>query len=177
MENKIFKFTNAFKAGFQDRLYDAALNSNYTIGWADTAEPEKRTQPCLGSHWNKNAVEELGILKSFKKYINKTCFKKFCKIDNLAFVVVNLTKPCDPNFIHTHSDQFACVYYINPTWQKDWAGETLFFNQTKTEVIQTSLYEPNKLVIFDGSIPHTIRAQNITGPSYRFTLTLIFNKK
>ena len=50
MNNKIYSFKNAFPTALQDRLYDAALNSNYTIGWADTAEPEKRTQPCIGSH-------------------------------------------------------------------------------------------------------------------------------
>ena len=177
MSNKIYTFKNAFPTALQDRLYDAALNSNYTIGWADTAEPEKRTQPCIGSHWNKDAVHKLGLFKNFKKYVDKTVFKKYCKMENLGFVVVNLTKPCDPNFIHTHSGQFGCVYYVNPTWDLNWAGETLFFNSTKTKVIETSLYEPNKLVVFDGTIPHTIRAQNITGPSYRFTVTLIFEKK
>ena len=173
----ILIFKNVFSTVLHDQIYDAALKSLYTIGWADTAEPEKRTQPCLGSYWSSENLDKLNLFNEFKKHINKTPYKKYATKENLNFVVMNLTKPCDPNFIHTHPNQFGCVYYVNPTWEKNWAGETLFFDNKKDNVIETSLYEPNKLVIFDGSIPHTIRAQNIIGPSYRFTLTLIFNKK
>ena len=174
---KILIFKNVFSTVLHDQIYEAALKSLYSIGWADTAEPEKRTQPCLGSHWSSEDVDRLNLFNEFKKYINETPYKKYATKDNLNFVVMNLTKPCDPNFIHTHPNQFGCVYYVNPTWEKNWAGETLFFDDKIDKVIETSLYEPNKLIIFDGSIPHTIRAQNIMGPSYRFTLTLIFNKK
>ena len=35
----------------------------------------------------------------------------------------------------------------------------------------------HQLVFFDGKIPHTIKTQNIIGPSYRFTISLFFIKK
>ena len=38
-------------------------------------------------------------------------------------------------------------------------------------------YTPNQLIVFDGKVPHTIKSQNLIGPSYRFTISLFFNKK
>ena len=173
----IYKFNKILSSVQHNETYIAALKSLYTIGWADSPEPEKRTQPCLGSHWSMEDLNRLNLFNSIYKQVAKTKFKKFYKEENLKFIVMNLTKPCDPNFIHTHANQFACLYYVNETWDINWAGETLFFDNKKEKVIETSMYEPNKLVVFDGSIPHTIRAQNIMGPSFRFSLTLIFNKK
>ena len=52
----------------------------------------------------------------------------------------------------------------------------LFYSEDQKEIRYGSIYTPNRLVIFDGEIPHTIRAQNITGPNYRFSISLFFNK-
>ena len=37
------------------------------------------------------------------------------------------------------------------------------------DILESSPYVPNRAIIFDGEIKHTIKAQNIMGPSYRFT--------
>jgi SM-20-related protein len=90
--------------------------------------------------------------------------------------MVNLSKPADPNFTHCHPKQVVCLYYANLNWHPNFAGETLFYTEDQKEIRYGSTYTPNRLVIFDGEIPHTIRAQNITGPNYRFSISIFFNK-
>ena len=174
---KILIFKNVFSTVLHDQIYEAALKSLYSIGWADTAEPEKRTQPCLGSHWSSEDVDRLNLFNEFKKYINETPYKKYATKDNLNFVVMNLTKPCDPNFIHTHPNQFGCVYYVNPTWEKNWAGETLFFDEYNKEAVGVSSFLPGRLIVFDGKTPHSVRPQSTIGPEYRFTIGTFLKKK
>ena len=91
--------------------------------------------------------------------------------------IVNLVKPLDVNFIHVHPDQLVALYYVNITWNPEWGGETLFYKEDRKTISLASPYTPNKLIFFDGKIPHTIKAQNLIGPSYRFTLSIFFNKK
>ena len=54
------------------------------------------------------------------------------------------------------------------------ASNQIFFNSR----ILTDYYESvgNRVLIFDGEIPHTIKAQNFLGLYYRFTLSLFFKK-
>ena len=82
----------------------------------------------------------------------------------------------DVNFIHTHPDQIVALHYSNLTWNPEWGGETLFYKDNKRDILLSSPYVPNRLLIFDGAIPHTIKAQNLMGPSYRFTTSVFFNK-
>jgi SM-20-related protein len=62
------------------------------------------------------------------------------------------------------------------TWNPEWGGETVFYEDNGRDILESSPYTPNRAIIFDGSIKHTIKAQNILGPSYRFTTSLFFHK-
>jgi len=52
----------------------------------------------------------------------------------------------------------------------------LLYKNNKRDILLASPYVPNRLIIFDGSIPHTITSQSILGPTYRFTISLFFTK-
>ena len=116
------------------------------------------------------------IKKKLKKYAKKTPFKNIINENNYIKCMVNLSTPADPKFTHCHPKQVVCLYYANLNWHPNFAGETLFYTEDQKEIRYGSTYTPNRLVIFDGEIPHTIRAQNITGPNYRFSIRLFFNK-
>ena len=75
-----------------------------------------------------------------------------------------------------HPGLIVALYYANMHWDPEGGGETLFYKKDRKTIGLASPYIPNRLVIFDGKVPHTIKAQNLLGPSYRFTIGMFFNK-
>ena len=53
----------------------------------------------------------------------------------------------------------------------------MFYKNNKRDILLAAPYVPNRLIIFDGSVPHTITSQSVLGPTYRFTISLFFSKK
>jgi SM-20-related protein len=75
--------------------------------------------------------------------------------------------------LHTDStttQSYTSIYYPHRTWQPNWAGETVFFNEEKNDIIGSAYPRPNRLVIFDGRIPHLARGVSRTCPVLRVTL-------
>ena len=68
-------------------------------------------------------------------------------------------------FPHTHGNSTVFTYYINPEWKNEFYGETIFYNPTLTESISSVLYKPNRGILFDGNIPHSIRPASHIAPS------------
>ena len=169
-------YDNFFLPPTRDHIFNTVQNSKYTIGWNDSRELDKRAYPCLFSHYNLADLQNLKILDFLLKKTSKSKFKKHIISDNLDKVVVNLTKPHDVNFIHVHPNEIVFLYYVNATWNPEWGGETLLYKDNHSEILFSSPFTPNRVLIFDGEIPHTIKAQNFLGLYYRFTLSLFFKK-
>jgi SM-20-related protein len=75
----------------------------------------------------------------------------------------------------THTDSklpgtYTCVYYPHQNWHPDWGGDTVIFNQEKTDIIGCVYPRSNRMLIFDGSIPHVARGVSRTCPVLRVTL-------
>jgi len=66
-----------------------------------------------------------------------------------------------------YPDQFTVMLYAHPAWSADWAGETLFFDDERSNVRAAVLPKPGRLVYFDGRIPHVARAVTRTCPALR----------
>jgi len=172
MKDKIKSFDNFLPTVAHHTIYDIVINSLYKIGWTDTKEERHKPYPNLHSLYGFEDVQRLNILDSiFKLNIRDV------SIDTYWKCVVNLTKPLDLNFIHVHPNQVGVLYYVNETWNPEWGGETLFYEDNKKDIRFSSPYTPNRLIVFDGSIPHTIKAQNISGATYRFSITFLFRRK
>ena len=162
-------YDNFFVSDQSSLIYDFVLNSLYRIGWEDTSEPHHRSYPNIHSNYSKQDIDKIKILKPILDKVN---------LDEKHYqkCIVNLVKPLDLNFIHVHPYQMVALYYANLTWNPEWGGETIFYEQDKKTIKLANPYTPNQLVVFDGSVPHTIKSQNILGTSYRFTISLFFNK-
>tara|TARA_R100001163_G_scaffold64468_1_gene58788 strand:+ start:592 stop:1128 length:537 start_codon:yes stop_codon:yes gene_type:complete len=154
------------------RLYSALMNSVFRIGWGDSDELHHRQYPNLYAEYS---TEELRKLKILDPVLN-ILIKDSITMDNYFRCRINLTKPLDLNFIHVHPDQIVALYYCNLTWSPEHGGETIFYTDDKKHIKLATPYTANRLIIFDGSIPHTIKAQNLLGQTYRFTLSLFFWK-
>lgn len=68
-------------------------------------------------------------------------------------------------------DHYTALFYANPTWHPNWAGETVFLtSQMPAEVIVAVLPRPNRLLVFRGDIPHVARTISRLCPLLRITL-------
>jgi SM-20-related protein len=62
---------------------------------------------------------------------------------------------------------FTTVYYAHPVWDKNWAGETIFYQPDTDEVIAAVYPRPGRVVTFHGNIPHVARAPSRDCPEVR----------
>lgn len=75
--------------------------------------------------------------------------------------------------VHTDTtlpQTYTCVYYPHQAWNPDWGGETMFFMRDKSDVLGCVYPKPNRMVMFDGRIPHVARGVSRLCPVLRVTL-------
>jgi SM-20-related protein len=66
---------------------------------------------------------------------------------------------------------YTAIFYPHSIWDLNWAGETMFFQPTQPpEILATVWPRPNRLVLFQGSIPHVARGITRSCPYLRTTL-------
>ena len=72
-------------------------------------------------------------------------------------ISINLIRNADHTRIHKDvgyhgEEEFTCLVYMNPTWDKNFYGETTFFekNSDDTEIVAQVRPRYGRLVIFDG---------------------------
>lgn len=93
-------------------------------------------------------------------------------------VYVNLSTSQDVYHYHVDSNNDSDVtmlYYCNSYWEENWEGETHFGDKTASEILASVSFKPNRLVVFNGSIPHKSSQPSAFAPEYRFVLTLKFS--
>lgn len=73
---------------------------------------------------------------------------------------------------HTEAGYFTVLYYANEEWSHDWAGETVFYNDTKDEIVRAIFPRPGRLVAFDSRLPHVAREPNRICPVVRYTIAM-----
>ena len=76
----------------------------------------------------------------------------------------------------TKGQVITMLIYPNIEWGANHGGETVFYEEDKTEMVYLNPYVPGRICIFDGSIPHCAKPQALVGPKYRFTIACKFIK-
>lgn len=77
--------------------------------------------------------------------------------------------------VHADSDDegfYTVIYYANNDWSYDWSGETVFYNQAKTDITKAVYPTPGRIVLFDSRIPHVARTPSRSCPFVRYTIAL-----
>jgi Rps23 Pro-64 3,4-dihydroxylase Tpa1-like proline 4-hydroxylase len=171
---KIYVFDDLFELEWRTHAYEFVKNSMFTVvGARDQGDIHYSEHQYLHSKYSPEDVERFGIVQSIKdeKLLSLITGKEMRPHFG---AVVNLSIPLDTYFVHSHKNT-TMLYYANIRWREDWGGETLFFTEDMSEVVYTSVYKPGRVIVFDGSIPHTIRPQSRYAPQYRFTFALWLN--
>lgn len=75
--------------------------------------------------------------------------------------------------LHTDSNvsgHLTAIYYPHLNWDPNLGGETLLFNAPTDDVIAAIYPKPNRLAVFDGSLPHVARPLSRRSRDLRVTL-------
>jgi SM-20-related protein len=120
---------------------------------ADCTEQLEREAPTIGAAWH--------YLKSrvFRDHILVRCY-------------ANSYPYGTEGTVHLDADDtrhYTAIFYPNTSWDLNWAGETIFFRQPP-EIIAAVWPRPNRLVVFQGTIPHVARGISRSCPLLRTTL-------
>ena len=168
IHGKIAMQKDVFSHEYQTLLYNVGRNAYYQIGWNDTDNIENASNVYMHSSLSVDDINSIGLVNE----LQQTSIFDLVKNLKLQTCVINLSRPGETYFHHTHADNTKVIlYYPNINWNREWGGETLFYSSTSKELIFANEYVPNTLLYFDGSIPHTIRAPTYTAPEYRFTIS------
>lgn len=171
-QDKIIQvYDDLFDFRYKNDIYNYVKNSFFKIGWSDSDTPDSIKHEFIHSSYSN---EDLSNLEFFER-LKKTPVMDHIKDLELKHTKVNLSTPSDSNFIHTHPEKISLIYYINLHWANGWHGETLFYDECGKDIIFASSYTPGRIIVFNGSIPHTIRPQSVIGPKFRFTLSSFFD--
>lgn len=88
-------------------------------------------------------------------------------------IIVNAYNHGDSSWLHRDSDlenNYTVILYINPEWDWNWGGETIFI-QNGGEIILTVSPTPGRVVLFDGRILHGPRPVSREAPFPRVGVT------
>jgi hypothetical protein len=169
---KIRVYDNVFEWMYRSILYQFAKSSLFRIGWADSSMLEKAHYHYLHSAYSEEDIARIGLLDRLMQSSVRDELTGY----NVAKCVLNLSTPADVNFVHAHPEDKIILIYVNLEWEDGWHGETLFYSESQKDVMFASPFTPNRVVVFDPKIPHTIRPQSYIAPFYRFTLAIILTK-
>lgn len=172
LDRFIYIVDDALTVSEHDKLYSHIINSNFNIGFEDTASIERSTNKYLHSAWNPEILKQSGFTDALKH----TEIWDIIKDLEVTRITINLSVPSDAYYPHCHTNELALVYYANVDWKPEWAGETIFFEENLQDIAFASSYKPRRLILADGSIPHTVRPQSHLAPHYRFSLAMFFKK-
>lgn len=173
LNRSIYIIDNISTKAQHEKFYAYVTRSNFNIGFHDTDAIETNNHKYLHSRYSLEAIIESG----FKEILEQSEAWKLIKDKEVDRATINLSTPSDTNFIHTHKNTLTAIYYVNLDWKPEWSGETLFYSEDLKDIVFASPYTPNRLIIADGEIPHTIRVQSDSAPHYRFTFAMFFKNK
>jgi hypothetical protein len=164
----IHTFDDVFLLNEREKFYMFFSGSMFKLGWGDSVEVHEQHKKFLHSNYSADDVSNSNFFTTIQ---NKQAPALHDLLNNrkLETAVVNLSTPSNSYQAHTHDEGLSLLYYVNLRWQEEWAGETLFFSEDLKDVVFTSPYTPGRIILFDNPLPHSIRAQSMAGPQYRFT--------
>jgi hypothetical protein len=66
--------------------------------------------------------------------------------------------------------RFTVVLYLNRNWHPSWQGETMFYNNSGTDIIKAVVPHPGRVLFFDARIPHQARPPHRSIDDLRMTM-------
>lgn len=167
-------FDNVFDFKDQSGIFDYVKRSRYSLDRTPSESVVQSQQfTTLLSEYN---IYDLLHIEFFKnKDIQKLVSENQYRLHR---AYVNLSTAQDVYHYHvdsTHDNDKTMLYYCNTYWEENWEGETHFGDDNAKEIIASASFKPNRIVLFNGTIPHKSSQPSFFAREYRFVLTLKFS--
>ena len=159
----------------RERLYSYCLNQKYSLSGSDVQRLETKGDYNLYCNLSPTDVDNMGI----EKLSNYSHIKHHLDDYTITQARINLSTIQDKNRFHCDTGaehNLTMLYYPNMEWEKSWGCQTLFTNQTNDTLEWVSFYIPGRIILFDGSIPHSINPPTIHSPTHRFSVVIQYGK-
>jgi len=166
-------------------ISDACCHSPFLIGWQEGAKYQTDVSDaqlgCLHSKWiwNKEAHCDWPEFHPKEDLVGKTensKIKEFVNNREPTTAVVNLVDSSGTYTCHVHPGFDVMLVYANVEWRRDWCGETLFYDDKAVDLVKAIEPRPNRVALFSGDTPHSIRPSSTISPKFRFSVTMMFEK-
>ena len=102
---------------------------------------------------------------------------KFYNLEKREYsqIRINFSSFSEKNRVHHDGVKLTLLYYANLEWDIEWGGHTFFLNEQLTDIEYTCVYNPGRVVVFDGSLPHMIMSPNVMSQKPRFSLVIQYH--
>ena len=171
-DKKIYIYDTVFNRRENLGLYNLIVNSQFTrtnidvyllnnldrdAKWWSTVDPKGEISATINPKyidlvnvidWNKVAVTG--------QYIN--------------YSTSNTVDSIHADISEDRSNHYTLLHYANHTWNANWHGETLFYNDNCQDVIHSQMIKPGSLILFDSRIQHCAVPCTIAAEYPRFTI-------
>ena len=77
--------------------------------------------------------------------------------------------------IHHDDGDITAIFYPHSRWVPEWEGGTAIYNKDKTQCLSYVTIQPNRLVLFDASLPH--RAMPLTRECYEIRASVVVKNR
>jgi Rps23 Pro-64 3,4-dihydroxylase Tpa1-like proline 4-hydroxylase len=149
----------------QEAIYTFCKNSSYRFGHAATSSHHQDLARFVSYLTSEElAVTGLDVIASQEIPTLK-----------IQRAYINVYFPYTPTAVHTDDvddTAITILYYANPTWHHDWSGETQFFSKDLSQITNSIMPAPGRLVVFNSAIPHTARSPSVLAQAPRFTIAI-----
>lgn len=170
---EIHVFDGLVPLQMRNKAFEFCQNSYYKLGWVDSRKESAKKHSYLHSTWSEDDDKSLGLIDLISSTEAGELFEGLQRRRS----VTNLSVPSESHFPHNHDNELVVLYYANLEWHPEWHGETLFYSEDLSEIEVALPYTPGRVVIFDGTIPHSYRPQSTIADHYRYTIAMGFEKE
>lgn len=170
----IHTYDNLFSYHERRKFFMFVRNSKYLCVGKDNVLMTVHDGMQIYSSYSIQDAENMGFLKS--EPIKKLYTLYDLRDEDIHQIRINLTTNSEKNHIHTDPTGITLMYYVNLEWKVEWGGHTLFMDDEVKNARYTCIYEPGKVVLFDGSIPHMIMTPSSLCPFHRYSLVIQYKK-
>ena len=142
--------------------------NRYALGWSDT--PEKSNLKYIHGWLNRDDMEQMKFFSSIK---NKQVLNKIANRDPTK-VVINVSFPGYFYNPHLHQGEESLIYYVNTSWDPEWSGETMVYDEYGKNIHACIPFSPGKILWLEKDVVHSMRPPSLQAPFYRFSISMFF---
>lgn len=162
---------NAYSARDRDEMFEFVRNSKYRIGWADRNFDDVNGQRrIMYSPYTQEDTQNMGVLDCHKNLR----IEELIRGRTPEYSVINLAEPSNVFCPHTHPELETFIYYCNPRWKPEWAGETIIYSEHDFEAEHAVTFKPGRVLWLNAGVTHSVRPPSQACPDYRFTFAAFF---